>query len=352
MKKTKIILSTLLLVALFMGCNKKAEAEENSGAETTAEKSAKNLKPNPERDFEFTKNDSLTGVVVTRYKGKSSKIIIPETIQGLPVIGIEFSDDSDLYNATLVVFPGTVKYIARARDIGAKLKEGEYADVVFSEGLVAIYNMSSSRSYKTNLYAKISSLKFPSTLKYIANNAFWGVKTKTVVLPESLELIGAGAFNYSTMESLTLPAVKGKLFISGINPFIGCDPISQINIPENIAEHYRLCNQIEYDARYDSAKILNESEFIKGTNSDEPVYGFHEPGTISLGLGGIFGPDHSVELQEKLNNIKFPYASEAETKAFLENTRETLKTLDPASQEYVYKSLIRKLFPPKKNYLN
>lgn len=38
-------------IMMFASCNKKAEAQDNSGAAGKAETAAKNAKPNPESDF-------------------------------------------------------------------------------------------------------------------------------------------------------------------------------------------------------------------------------------------------------------------------------------------------------------
>lgn len=318
MKKTKIILAVLLLASLFAGCNKKAEAEDNSGAETKAEKAAKNAKPNPESDFEFEACDDFTYVEVTKYKGKSKKVVIPETIQGLPVMAVAIFDG--LEEATLVVFPSTVKYIY-AHEIGTSLKEGKYADVVLPEGLIMIGSMR---------YSKISYLKFPSTLKYINDGAFSGLETKTVVLPDTLEVIGRQAFKNSTVETVTLPSPSGKLFFafaelfSESDIFTECDHISQINVPENIAEHYRKCQALKN--LYDN---LNFPTFME-ENGPSPIYIPNKRGPSKLrdlfSSSHIEGLSESVEFQKKLS-IEFPAATMKEINEFNNNLRETLRPL-------------------------
>lgn len=350
MKKTKVILEMLLLAILFMGCNKKAEASGDSGTETKAEKAAKNAKPNPESDFEIETDDGLTYVTVTSYKGKSSKVVITETIQGLPVMNIHFKDKS-LNNATLVVFPNTVKNIY-ALYIGANLKEGKYADVVLPEGLISIRSISNS---------KISSLNFPSTLKYLGKEslAHLNLGTKSLVLPETLELIGMGALNGIKVETLTLPNVSGKLFLSidgNANSYelASSDQFSQINIPNNIAEHYRFCASGASQALnyYNVESFMNIADFMKVIRIPAPFKEEYLPitsfGTITrikdkITLRNVISGEkikNSIEFQKQLN-INIPLASDEERVEFCNNLKETLKQLPKEVQGCVYYTTVR-----------
>lgn len=330
MKKTKIILATLLLASLFAGCNKKAEADGNSGAETKAEKAAKNVKPNPESDFKFSPSKDVTRVEITAYIGKSKKVVIPETIQGLPVKSVYMSNlSSNLENVTLVVFPSTVKKI-EVDSIGRYLKEGKYADVVLPEGLIAIKKMQDS---------KISYLKFPSTLKYISYEAFKGLDTKTLVLPDTLEVIGSNAFQESTVETLTLPSPSGKLFI-GHQVFSECHHLSQVNVPENIEEHYRTYRM--QDSSDLDFSLFMEGKKTKVVDAGHIPYPFVDWNLSPMNLRsdvfyGCKGLNASFDVLKKLN-IDIPVTHREELYEFSDHLREILKPLPQVLAESIFLS--------------
>lgn len=179
-----------------------AEQANAEAAETPAE--AELEPPNPESDFKIDFNEDVTEVYITKYIGKSDKIIFPETIQGLPVTRIiRRVDDDFMYSYSSVkkiVVPKSVKRI------GSSVFSKNLADnfeVVLSEGLEYIGPSAFSSGY---LYRKISSINFPSTLKVICRSAFYGTKIENVVLNEGLEYIGDNAFNNCDIKNLTLPA--------------------------------------------------------------------------------------------------------------------------------------------------
>ena len=59
----------LMAVLSFTGCSKKDEI----------------AKAAPESDFEFELSDDGTFIAITMYKGNAKNLVIPETIQGVPV---------------------------------------------------------------------------------------------------------------------------------------------------------------------------------------------------------------------------------------------------------------------------
>lgn len=129
----------------------------------------------PESDFEFKISEDLTFIEVTGYKGNAKNLVIPETIQGLPVEVI-----------------------------------GESA-------------------FET---LKIKSVVIPSSVKVIRSSAFYECESlEKVTLPEGLFYIGSGAFNYTALTSVTLPKSLEVLN----RAFHGCDNLAEINIPDDAA---------------------------------------------------------------------------------------------------------------------
>ena len=149
----------LMAVLSFAGCNGKGGI----------------AKAAPESDFEFKLSDDGTFIAITNYKGDAKNLVIPETIQGVPVASIR----------------------------------GFY------------YNK------------KIKSVVIPSSVKVIRDDAFSECEAlEKVTLPEGLLYIGQNAFNFTALTSVTLP--KSLLYIDS-GAFGMCNNLSEINIPDDAA---------------------------------------------------------------------------------------------------------------------
>ena len=149
----------LMAVLSFAGCNGKGGS----------------AKAAPESDFEFELSDDGTFIAITNYKGDAKNLVIPETIQGVPVASIG----------------------------------GFY------------YNK------------KIKSVVIPSSVKVIRADAFSECEAlEKVTLPEGLLYIGQNAFNFTALTSVTLP--KSLLYIDS-GAFGMCNNLSEINIPDDAA---------------------------------------------------------------------------------------------------------------------
>ena len=83
----------LMVVPSFAGCSKKGGT----------------AKAAPESDFEFRLSKDGTFIGITKYKGNAKNLVIPETIQGLPVEVINgFYGNKNIKS---VVIPSSVKVI-------------------------------------------------------------------------------------------------------------------------------------------------------------------------------------------------------------------------------------------------
>ena len=148
----------LMAVLSFAGCNGKDEI----------------AKAAPESDFEFKLSEDGTFIELTEYKGNAKNLVIPETIQGLPV---------EVING-------------------------------FSEN------------------KKIKSVVIPSSAKVIHNSAFLYCESlEKVTLPEGLFCIEGHAFSNTGLTSVTLPKSLEYLMAA----FNECDKLAEINIPDDAA---------------------------------------------------------------------------------------------------------------------
>lgn len=150
----------LIAVLSFAGCNGKGGT----------------AKAAPESDFEFKVSEDGTFITLTKYNGNAKNLVIPETIEGVPVEVID-----------------------------------KYA---FSKN------------------EKIKSVVIPSSVKVIRNDAFSDCTSlEKVTLPEGLFYIASSAFSYTGLTSVTFPKTLEYLD----EAFRGCDNLAEINIPDDAA---------------------------------------------------------------------------------------------------------------------
>ena len=73
---------------------------------------AAGAEPNSEDDFEFSVNDDFTEITITGYTGTRTDMVIPASIQDVPVVHIGSNAFSNNNRITSVVIPEGVKEIA------------------------------------------------------------------------------------------------------------------------------------------------------------------------------------------------------------------------------------------------
>lgn len=188
----------LMAVLSFAGCNGKDEI----------------AKVAPESDFEFELSEDGTFIALTKYKGNAKNLVIPETIQGVPVEVIDGFCGNE--NIKSVVIPSSAKVI-------------------------------SSDAFSS--CASLEKVTLPEGLLFIDDGAFFATGLTSVTLPKSLEYFGSCAFVY-------------------------CDNLAEINIPDDAA--FLLKNATEcaevLDKYYYEEEFTNTGDDIfSGSIIDESV---------------------------------------------------------------------------------
>jgi len=159
-------------------------------------------------DFTYTNIDGK--ITITGYTGPGGNVVIPDTIDGLPVIGIGESAFS-ASGVTGVSFPGSLTYIGEA---------------AFRE----------CRS--------LGGLTIPNSVTYLGDSAFWSCTSLTVVtIPDSVTYLGDEAF-FGCSSVTNLSIGKGVTRIGGglstgtgfnkYGTFEGCTSLSRVTIPDNV----------------------------------------------------------------------------------------------------------------------
>lgn len=145
--------------------------------------------PNSEDDFVVELTSDMEGARIIKYVGKSPNVIIPDMIQGLPVL--EVGDffcglNGAKKNKTIkrIVFPDTV------RAIGGLSGYEALESVVLPESLLKIANASISTSKTCGMFEGCKSLKsinLPASIRRIEKDSFKGCAALTdMEIPEEV----------------------------------------------------------------------------------------------------------------------------------------------------------------------
>lgn len=193
--------------------------------------------PAPESDFEVEPtDDSYTAIRITKYKGSDPLVVIPATMQGLPVkwigVGLRgggsgsiFSGDNVRDNVVAVVIPEGVTCILEGAFANCK----NLSSVVLPSTLKYIGKRAFQAPYTDE--GKLASIELPAGLRYIGGSAFYGTVLSSVNLPEGLVYIGEGAFEFTDLTSVSLPK---SLRLLGKEAFL-CNSLTDIQIPADHA---------------------------------------------------------------------------------------------------------------------
>lgn len=221
-----------LVFANFASCSKKGES-----AKKTSKDGA--LKENPASDFSYTMTDDSQGVLIKKYIGSSPKIIIPATIEGLPVLEVENLADLD----------------------------HEYGDLYWD------YQLDDYRYHKNNV--TITHISFPDSVRYTGNSNKVAMSLKDydaleyIKFPAGIETHPATSFGDPLLD-----AVSGKQVLASSIPSVeGCDKLNKIIIPEGIKvlPNFQDCKTLKSITLPSTVEIIPDSCFSGCTNLEEII---------------------------------------------------------------------------------
>ena len=220
-------------------------------------------------DFDLRVNGSGDGLIVTGYRGPSTDLIIPATIDGLPVT--EIANNAFARNLAIisVQIPQTVRRIgsgvfAGCRNlvrVGIPPSVREFEDAVFKdcENLLDFSFPPFVESVPREMFAgcvRLRQVRLNPGLTRIGDSAFAGTKALArIELPEGLTHIDSGAFGHSGLTDLFLPdsvvAIAYHAFASsnirkvqfpnnnrltvGEAAFAQCGNLTSVIIPETVS---------------------------------------------------------------------------------------------------------------------
>ena len=300
--------------------NKSGTKQGEAGKGTAGNAAAVNTEPNSEDDFDWEANKDLTEITITKYKGTRKDVVIPATIQDVPVTQIgkyAFRPDNSDKNITSVVIPEGVKVIGKEAFVSCSQLVSVTLPENVSIGESAFTGCKSLKSIDipkgcqlggsafsscANLESvtlpddlkiipdacflyckKLANINFPSALKFIGKDAFSGCPFTSVDIPEGVEYIGQRAFYSDSITSVSLPKSLKWVGCDQYNGFgmIESDNIADIKIAEGCAPK---------NAGRESSEDLRD--FVKGAAIDK-----------------------SIKLQKVLDYVKVPKRSGEDGKA-------------------------------------
>lgn len=183
---------------------------------------------NPESDFIYDMAPDGQGVMITSYKGKSTTVVIPDTIEGLPVTqiggsGFRVFQNKIPYNITV---PKSVKVIGENAFLALKGK----IDIDLSN----ITSIGDGAFSKSDLSGTI---KISKNLEYTGTDAFKQTKITAVIIEEGVTSLNADSLfeECSELKSVTLPA---SLTHINNNVFSLCSALTEVIIPEGTKINY------------------------------------------------------------------------------------------------------------------
>jgi len=326
--KTKATAALIAAAMLLTGCGNNDKPNENDDGAGTS-KTSGNFTPAsnvriwdvlPEMSvtdtssFTYKYDSKLGGMVVTDYLNESPKVRIPDTLEGEPVVKIDFSGLKK--ELTQLIMPDSVVDFSLSSKIKSAL---QYANI--PKGMSEI---------EKNTFSGCTSLigaHIPNSVSVICSDAFAFCKSlESISIPNSVTEIGIGAFRECT--NLTNVTIPNSTTVIGDDAFSGCTSLKSINIPDNVTK-------ISGDA-FSGCKSLISITYKGKTYDYEHIADLY--GAINLGESGVLIEGGVLkDVSPKLTEVTIPDGVTIIENAFRDCTSLTSVTL-PDSVHTIDKS--------------
>ena len=212
--------------------------------------------------FEYSIEDDTA--VITRYNGAGPDVIIPEILDGYRVERIEYGAFYNIDTLRSVTIPASIKdadmafsYCENLENIYVDQNNETYVSV---DGVLFTKDMKDLVTYPG---AGAAEYEIPYGVVNICYDAFAGSSIAQVAIPDTVEVIGAHAFEgCESLKYINLPeTIK---VIDGF-AFQRCTSLKSISIPNFVEEisfsSFELCTDLEFIEMPLNLKSIEESAF-------------------------------------------------------------------------------------------
>ena len=268
-------------------------------------------------DYEYKLDTSVDEITITKYNGSANELVVPEKIEGYPVVAIGYNAFRENRKLNVVTLPKTLTTIEREVFRGCdRLETVDIPDSVESIGSAAFYGCSKlgefdyPKSWKTTDSwgegrilegcEKITEITIPDGVTLIPRYAFDNCSNITkVVMPSSVKKIDVRAFGYNDnltevvfsdniteiesdaflhCHNLKITALPSALVTIGTRAFEECNGIKELTFTTKKLTNIGYCAFYNCD-RLETADLPDSVETIESyafANSDRLEY-FHFP---------------------------------------------------------------------------
>lgn len=221
--KKLIALFLLSTIICFVGCDKKSDSV-SSDTETTTETTTISETEEAVSEFEYSVRSGE--VIITKYTGNSSSVVIPEEIEGMPVVSIArwALEDSGIEDLTLpetmtelLVLKGTDEIkkitlpsgVSDVTDFLRGFRNLEEVDIHNSDTYKSVDGVLYSSDGKTLVtfpLGRKGSFSVPDGVEIIGQRSFSESVLSEITLSDSIKKIDEFAFSHSAITHITIPS--------------------------------------------------------------------------------------------------------------------------------------------------
>jgi len=193
----------------------------------TAETSSTVPQANPASDFVYEVNGTGDGIIITKYVGTSKQVVIPDKIDGLPVVTLTYKKDQ-----------ATKQYVGAF--MGSDIQTVRIPDTVVT---IAPYVFSDCTSLTQVTFGEHSALK---TMR----QAFDGCTALKQIDFSATELQVIGSRSFYGCTALEEVIFSDCLLEIDNEAFYGCSALTEVNLPDSLlvieSKAFGYCTSVEY----------------------------------------------------------------------------------------------------------
>jgi outer membrane protein assembly factor BamB len=196
----------------------------------------------PVSDFTYTNDGSL--ITITGYVGSGGAVIIPSTIENLPVSTIGDYAFSSASVTSVVIPNGVTRIAAGAFDSCTQMTSVSIPASVTIIGWGAFFGCSALTAVTIpngvvtidesafSWCSALTTVTIPSTVTVISNSAFLKCALTSMTIPDGVTSIGESAF--SGCNRMTSVIIPNSVTSIGSYAFYQCSALSSVSIPNSV----------------------------------------------------------------------------------------------------------------------